>query len=424
MSRRLRQDAVAIFTAGVESAHPGKVMAEALAQEAWQQPVEVIALGKAACSMMAAALVGLPPGLLHGEALAITDAGNAVEYPGARVMVAGHPLPDQAGLRAAEVVRERLQRAGTGTTLLTLISGGGSALLPAPVPGVSLDDKVAATGLLLACGARIDEINTVRKHLSTLKGGWMTALAFPAQVRSLILSDVPDDDPGVIGSGPTVPDPTTFADALAVIDRYQLADSMPATVVEYLRAGAVGLRPETPKPADPVFATARHRVIGGPGLALAGAARRAQALGYQVVGTPNPLAGEARLLGEAMAKRASSYPRPSALIWGGETTVTVGGRGRGGRNQELALAFALAATHLDQPWVLVAGGTDGRDGPTNAAGGVVNSGTIARIMAAGLDPRASLDDNDSHHALAAAGDLLITGPTGTNVADLAILLLG
>ncbi|HKX76432.1 MAG TPA: glycerate-2-kinase family protein, partial [Acidimicrobiia bacterium] len=220
MTGRLRQDAVAIFTAGVESAHPGGVMAEALAQQAWNQPVEVIAFGKAACSMMAAALAGLPPGLLQSEALAITDDGNAVDHPRARVMVAGHPLPDQAGLRAAEVVRERLRRAGKSTTLLTLISGGGSALLPAPVPGVSLDDKVAATGLLLACGARIDEINTVRKHLSTLKGGWMTALAFPAQVRSLILSDVPDDDPGVIGSGPTVPDPTTFADALAVIDRY------------------------------------------------------------------------------------------------------------------------------------------------------------------------------------------------------------
>ncbi len=426
MSDAGRRAATAIFAAAVEAAHPAPAVATALAVDPMpaDAPMHVLAFGKAACAMAAAVLGSIPPAQVQRPALCVTDAGNATDVEGGRVLVAGHPLPDAAGLAAAEEVAERLRLAPAQDTVLALVSGGSSALLPAPVAGVSLDDKVLTTRLLLESGATIHEVNIVRKHLSFLKGGGMCRLAYPAAVRSLILSDVLDDDPSAIGSGPTVPDSTTYGDAVEIIRRYRLP--APTSVTEHLQAGMDGRLPETPKPGDPVFSRSSHLVIGGNAVSLAVAAETAEGLGYRARLIDRRLQGEARVVAAKMVEAACAGRAPAAMLWGGETTVTVRGAGQGGRNQELALAFVLAARQhrLSRPFVLLSAGTDGRDGPTDAAGGMVDQGTLDRIRAAGLEPLALLDDNDSHRALAAAGDLLITGPTGTNVADLQILLLG
>ncbi len=440
----LRNDATAIFKAGVDAADPFRAVSrcltagehhleigldpnrpEATRQGRWQT-VHVIAFGKAACAMAKAARQAIPARLLAEPATVVTNYENAAPADGLSVMAAGHPLPDQAGLAAAAAVAEQVRRAERNELVLVLVSGGGSALLPYPVAGVSLADKIATTDLLLASGASINQINCVRKHLSRLKGGGLTKLAAPADLHALILSDVLGDDLSAIASGPTVADDSRFCDAVAVLQDKGLWDKVPAAVREHLQQGLRGLVPETPKPGDPIFRHAGHTLVGSNRISVDAALRKAEQLGFEAKLYCDRLSGEAREAAERWVVHANELRRQglrkaTALVAGGETTVTLKGNGRGGRNQEMALAFALAAERhgFAGDWVFLSGGTDGRDGPTDAAGGLVDPGTVERIS----EPAELLDNNDSYRALTQSRDLLTTGATGTNVADLQVLLI-
>lgn len=341
-------------------------------------------------------------------------------------VVGQHPQPgpgsEEGGRRALAIATAMPADA----ELLVLISGGASSLMAVPAPGLRLEDKREATGVLLRSGADIYALNTVRKHMSAIKGGRLAA-ACPAASHTFVLSDVVGDDLSFIASGPTVPDATTYGDALFVIDRFGGRDAFPPPVIEHLLAGARGERPESPKPGDPRLARARTELVGGRHDAMRGAAADAEACGYAVVMLDEPIVGEARLAGAELARRAIASRRaaagPLCLIASGETTVRVTGRGRGGRNQELALAAAEVLADLSTPVVAASLGTDGIDGPTDAAGAIVDATTISRAMRSGLSPAAILDNNNSYALFDALGDLVRTGPTGTNVGDLQVFLL-
>jgi glycerate 2-kinase len=385
--------------------------------------VWLIAAGKAAAAMASAA------GQVAGSRLR----GGMVVGPGPihapqslETIVGGHPVPtagsEQAGRRAIEIARH----VAPGDRLLLLLSGGASALMALPADGITLDDKCRTTDRLLRAGADIHALNTVRKHLSAVKGGWLAASA-AAPLLTLAISDVVGDDPSVIGSGPTVADRSTFEHALDVLRRYGGEREYPRPVTAYLKEGARGARPETPKPGDLRLDRAQTTVIGGRHDAMRGAATEAATRGYRAVVLEAPVVGEARDTAPAhvaaIADLVARAGRPLCVISSGETTVRVNGTGQGGRNQE----FALAAAGLLPPLGLVAAtsaGTDGVDGPTSAAGAIVDNTTIERAERAGLaPPSAYLDDNNSHAFFAALGDLVTTGPTGTNVGDLQVFLL-
>ena len=347
------------------------------------------------------------------------------------VAEAGHPVPTPASAAAASGALALAEAAGPDDLVVALVSGGGSALWGLPPAGVSLDEVGQTTRLLLENGVPIDDINTVRKHLSRISGGRLALAAAPARVLAFVLSDVVGDDPAVIASGPTVPDPTTFADARAVLRDAGLMEAVPASVRAYLDGGAAGAVADTPGPEHPAFGMVTTRVIGTNGTALAAAAREAARLGYVVDRVEPEVEGEARAVGRRVADAALAMRagRPTCRLWGGETTVTVVGTGRGGRNQEVALAAALAlgpSTSSGQAAeagaVVLSGGTDGVDGPTDAAGGWASPGTAGAIRQAGLDPAERLRDNDAYAALDAAGALVRTGPTHTNVADVIVAL--
>ena len=435
-----REHARAIFAAGLAAAEPGHCVRRALAVEgnhlrcgtrriAFDQisTLRVIGAGKATAAMAQAA-----EGIL-GERI---DAGaintkydHALPLKHIETFEAGHPIPDEAGVAGAQRQLELLAGLDANAVVIALFSGGGSALLPAPAPGISLADKQEATRQLLACGATIDQINALRKHLSAAKGGLLARAAAPAQICALMLSDVIGDPLDTIASGPTHPDSTTFAYCLELIDRYDLRQQLPASVRQRLEAGAGGTLPETPKPGDPCFADSVSLVVGNSSLAIDAAAAQARAHGYEVLVLTSRLQGEAREAAAALTAVAQEVAhadrpgaKPACLIAGGETTVTLRGDGKGGRNQELALAASL---HLDG-WpaiTLLSGGTDGTDGPTDAAGALVDGATLARARAMDLQARAFLDRNDAYHFFQALDDLVITGPTGTNVMDLQILLI-
>jgi len=346
---------------------------------------------------------------------------------------AGHPVPDAAGMAGAERIVSLLTGLTEHDLVIVLLSGGGSALLPLPVAGVSLADYRSLTDLLLGSGADITEINTVRKHCSRLQGGRLAELAAPAHIVSLILSDVVGSPLDAIASGPTVPDPTTFADAWAVLARYDLLERAPAPVIAHLRRGMSGALPDTPKSGDPLFARVRNIIIGDNASAGCAAVARARDLGFHSMLLSSFVQGEAREVGRALAGLAqgiatgqSDIALPACLVLGGETTVTLKGAGRGGRNQELALAAGVAlGGYVLPPGVtaaVVSFGTDGTDGPTDAAGGVGADDTMSRAAGLGLDLRTALAANDSYPCLAALGDLLVSGPTGTNVNDLLLVL--
>ncbi len=347
---------------------------------------------------------------------------------------AGHPVPDAAGMVGAEGIAALLQTAGERDLVIVLLSGGGSALLPSPVKGVTLDEYQVLNGLLLRSGADITEINTVRKHCSQLQGGQMARLAAPARQVALILSDVVGSPLDVIASGPTVADPTTYADALAMLDRFEVTDQTPPALLAHLRRGAAGQATETPKPGDPIFERVANVVIGDNASACRAAVAEAEALGFEGVFLTTFCRGEAREVGKVVAGLAlgiaheqSGWRPPICLVMGGETTVTVRGGGLGGRNQELALSAALtldAGQALPDVEIMVASlATDGTDGPTDAAGGVATSDSIAHGRALGLDAYAALAANDSLPYLDALGDLILTGPTGTNVNDVLFVLV-
>ncbi|MCS7221988.1 MAG: glycerate kinase [Anaerolineae bacterium] len=337
---------------------------------------------------------------------------------------AGHPIPDAAGLKGAQRVLSWLRNLSAEDLVICLISGGGSALLPAPAEGLHLEDKQALTEMLLRAGATINEINAVRKHCSLLKGGQLARQAAPATLITLVLSDVVGSPLDVIASGPTVPDLSTFADAYAVLERYGLVEQAPASIVARLRQGMAGALAETPKPGDPCFKRVQTVVVGDNRIAAQAAAECARQLGFSTQVLTTFIEGEAREVARVCAallkeevQTDAPLPRPACLILGGETTVTVRGHGRGGRNQELALAAALALDGWPDV-AIISLGTDGTDGPTNAAGALATGWTVRAGKAIGLDAAAMLSDNDAYRFFSALGDLIITGPTGTNVNDL------
>jgi len=342
---------------------------------------------------------------------------------------AGHPVPDARGREAAQRMVSLLQGTTANDLVICLLSGGGSALLPLPVPGVTLDALQRLTSDLLRCGATINEINAVRKHLSQVQGGQLARLAAPAPVIALILSDVVGSPLDVIASGPTVPDTSTFADAMGVLERYGLVEQTPPTIVAHLRRGLAGEIPETPKPGDPVFAQVQTLVIGDNRIAAQAAVQKAAELGFHTLLLSTYVEGEARevakvlaSLGKEIARYGQPLPRPACLVAGGETTVTIRGQGKGGRNQELALAAAIALEGWEDVLLLTVA-TDGGDGPTDAAGAFADGTTVARARAKGLNPAAYLANNDAYNFFQALGDLLITGPTRTNVNDLTLIFV-
>jgi glycerate 2-kinase len=347
--------------------------------------------------------------------------GYTARVGGIEVVEAGHPVPDARGQAAAGRILDLARQAGPRDLVIVLVSGGGSALTPAPVAPITLDEKRTVTRLLLEAGATIGELNAVRKHLSFLKGGQLARAVAPATLLALALSDVIGDPLDVIASGPTVPDSSTFADALEVLMRRRAADRVPVSVLRRLQAGHRGEIAETPKPGDPVFDHVTNVVIGNNAVVVAAAAAAAEHLGYRPTVLTRELQGEAREVGPDLVRRARALTPPACLLAAGETTVTVRGRGRGGRCQELALAAAMAMDG-NAPLTLLAAGTDGTDGPTDAAGAIVDAGTPRRGVAAGRHPRLTLDDNDSYTFLRASGDLVVTGPTNTNLLDLCIVL--
>src|SRR5881296_525493 len=340
--------------------------------------------------------------------------------PTRRVTIAeaGHPVPDARGEAAADRLLALARDAGAGERLLFLVSGGGSALTPAPTPPVTLAEKQAVTRLLLASGATINELNAVRKHLSRFKGSQLARAAAPAPILTLALSDVIGDPLDVIASGPTAPDPTTFADALGVLEARKIRGQAPTSVVQRLEAGARGEIAETPKPGDPLFRSVTNVVIGNNELVVRAAADAARRIGYVPTVLGSAIEGEARVVARDLVARGRALTPPACLIAGGETTVTVRGRGRGGRCQELALAAALELGSADD-LVVLAAGTDGTDGPTDAAGAIVDGRTLER---GGADARRWLDDNDVYAYLTRSGDLITTGPTNTNLLDVYLVL--
>ncbi len=438
---QLRRRAAGILTAAVRAVEPAAAVKRFMSRRGHRlrvgsrrydlrqiRRILVVGAGKAGAPMAAALEQVLGARITSG--LVIVKYGYTAPLRRIRLLEAGHPLPDAAGERGAAQMLDLLRGARADDLVVCLISGGGSALLPAPVPGVTLDDEIAVTDLLLRSGATIQEVNAVRKHLSQVKGGHLAEAAAPARVVVLILSDVVGNPLDAIASGPASPDPTTFADALAVVHRYQLEDRLPASALAYLHRGALGHAPETPKPGDPLFRRVQVVVVGSNAQALAAAANRAKKSGFRTLVLTAFLEGEAREAARVFASVVRSINAlrtplapPACLLAGGETTVTVRGRGRGGRCQE----FALAAGQAIAGWsdTVVAGfGTDGTDGPTDAAGALVDGETMARARSLGLDPARALADNDSYAVFHGLGDLLMTGPTKTNVNDIYLALVG
>ena len=438
--QRLRADAREIFAAGVRSADPAAAVRRALDMDKDRLRVEkrayalssirnlfIAGCGKAGAPMARAALEILGEKVSGG--VVVVKYGHKLPLENIEIIEAGHPIPDSAGLHGARRIMDLARRCSWEDLLLFLLSGGGSALFPCPAAGLSLEDKQQTTDALLKSGATIHEVNAVRKHISQVKGGRLAKLTAPARLIALILSDVVGDAPEAVGSGPTAPDSTTYADCLQIIQRYSLAHRLPPAILDFLQSGARQEIAETPKPSDRIFENVQNVIIGNNRAALLAARRRAEALGYQARVIAEAMHGESRVVAKSHAAFVKDVVRtgtpvspPACLLAGGETTVTVVGDGLGGRNQEFALAAATAIENLDGV-VILSGGTDGADGPTEAAGGIVDGSTILRGKAKNLDPEKFLARNDSYHFLLATDDLLITGPTLTNVMDLQITLI-
>ncbi len=432
----LRRQALRIFHAALKAAAPAEAVLRHLKLQhntliagrkryrlnAFQN-IYVVGAGKAGGAMAKAVERLLGKRITAG--LVNVKYGHIARLRRIELNESGHPIPDRNGEQGANRIVQIARQAGPDDLIVCLISGGASALLPLPAPPVTLEEKQETTRLLLHCGADIHEINCIRKHISLVKGGELARLAYPATVLTLILSDVIGDDLDVIGSGPTVPDRTTFSDAKSILDKYAIWDKVPQPVRDRLSANA----PETPKPGHKIFDKVQNLIVGSNRLAVDAAAREARALGFRTSVLSTFVEGETREVAHvhaAIAKeiRASGRPvkPPACVISGGETTVTIHGTGLGGRNQEFTLAAALDIAGLEDVLVLSAG-TDGSDGPTDAAGAIGAGTTIARAQARGLQASRFLADNDSYHFFEALGDLVKTGPTGTNVADIQIILV-
>lgn len=386
--------------------------------------IYVLGAGKAGSAMSRAAEDALGGRIAGG--LVIVKDGHIGDSPPERIEIveASHPVPDLRGVEATGRLLELAERAGENDLVLCLISGGGSALMTAPAQGLALEDIQLATQALLRAGATINELNAVRKHLSRISGGRLARAAAPARVLSLILSDVTGSPLDVIASGPTAPDPTTFQDALAVLQRHGLAHNVPAAVLDRLQAGARGEIEETPKPDDPLFANVENVIVASNVLAVEAAATQANELGLSTIVMSTFVEGEASEVGlvlAGVAKEIARYGRPvtspGCVLFGGETTVTVRGSGIGGRNTELALGAAVGIREMGSQVLVASLATDGGDGSSPSAGAIVDGTTIARGEALGLEHDAALANNDSYTYLSQVGDALMLGPTGTNVND-------
>ncbi len=439
--KTLRKHAVSIFRAALKAADPVEAVlrhvrldGETLIAGKRRYPlsrfrrIHVVGAGKASAAM-ASAVERLLGSRIHGGIVNVKY-GHLAKLRRVQLNECGHPVPDENGVRGTERIAAMVRDAGKEDLVLCLISGGASALMPAPAPPITLEEKQATTRLLLKCGATIHEVNAARKHISALKGGQLAAMASPATVISLLLSDVIGDNLDVIGSGPTAPDQSTFADAIQILRKYGIESDVPGSVRDRLHQGAEGLFPETPKPGDKLFQRVQNVVVGSNLQAVDAAAKCARSLGYRTMVLSTSIEGETREVAgvhAAIAREIVDQKRPVAppacVISGGETTVTIRGQGLGGRNQEFVLAAAMGIQGLPNT-VILSGGTDGTDGPTDAAGAIADGDTISRARQLSLDAAAFLCNNDSYRFFEPLGDLLKTGPTNTNVMDVRILLVG
>ena len=438
--KQQRQEARIIFEAGLEAADPvvsirrhlqvnGPILhaGESVYDLTKYKNVYVVGAGKATAKMALAVEELLDERITGG--IVIVKRGHTVPLWKLEIVEAGHPIPDQSGVNATDNIVGLLRRTLESDLILCLISGGASALLASPRAGLSLQDKQQTTQALLNCGARIHEVNAIRKHISKVKGGRLAELAYPSTVVSFILSDVIGDAVDIIGSGPTAPDSSTFADCLSIIEEYGVGKMIPGVVRGFLQKGAAGEAAETPKAGDPIFHNVQNLIVGNNRFALSAAKERAETLGYHALVLSNSVDGEAKKVGVDHADIAKDVltghgrvNRPACIISGGETTVTIEGDGLGGRNQEFALAAAVEIDGMAGV-VVLGGGTDGTDGPTDAAGAIVDGTTLQRAREKGLDARDYLQRNDSYPLLKTVGDLLVTGPTLTNVMDLRLVLV-
>jgi hydroxypyruvate reductase len=438
---KLREDALKIFYAGLRAVDPARAVKRSLRREDallkigdtaysldYFKRILIVGAGKAAFPMAEAVEEIL--GDRISEGIVVVKHGYGGNLTRIKVKEASHPIPDEAGVKATYEIISLLQSAGEKDLVICLISGGGSALLLAPVEGISLEEKQKTTQVLLDCGASIQEINTIRKHLSLVKGGKLAKLAYPAHLQSLILSDVVGDRLDTIASGPTVPDPTTFEDCLQIIKKYKLQSHLPEKVLAHIKKGREGKVKETPKPGEHIFTRVKNLIVGSNILALKAAQKEAKRLGYNCLILSSSIQGETREVArvhtaicEEIYLSGNPIPPPACILSGGETTVVVRGKGKGGRNQEFALAACREIRGLEQVLMLSAG-SDGTDGPTDAAGAFVDGSTWRRAQERGLNPEKFLNNNDSYHFFQKLGDLFITGPTNTNVMDLRILLVG
>lgn len=387
----------------------------------------LIGTGKASASMAQAIEKIFGDRITQG--VISTKYGHVLPLERTEIIEAGHPIPDQKGFEGAKKIQSILKESGPEDLVIFLLSGGGSALSPLPAEGITLEEKQQVTQLLLDCGADIKEINTIRKHISQIKGGWLARWAYPSTIIGFILSDVVGDQLDVIGSGPTVPDISTFNEAWDILEKYGLIKKVARSIQKHLWSGKEGKVEETPKPGDPAFEKVLNILIGSNILALRAAENEASSYGLNTLILSSSIVGDTReaarfhlaIVKEVMSS-GNPLPRPACIISGGETTVTVKGNGLGGRNQEFALAGALEINGLEKV-VLLSGGTDGTDGPTNASGAVADYTTVSRARSIGLDPKAHLENNDAYPFFQRLGDLLITGPTHTNVMDVRIVLI-
>ncbi len=437
--RKLRKDALSIFQSALRAADPLEAVLREVRLKENQLIINkrrydlknftnifVIGAGKGSAKMAQAMEKIL--GYRITEGLIVVKYGYTAPLRKIKIHEAAHPIPDRKGLSGANKVIKLARRAGDNDLIINLISGGGSALLPAPHKGIPLKDKQHFTDLLLRSGATITEINAIRKHLSRIKGGHLARMAFPSTVISLILSDIIGDPVDSIASGPTSPDNTTFSDCLEILKKYQILKRTPSSVLKVLRNGEKGKIEETPMREAPCFIKTQNFIIGNNFKSLEAALQKAKMLGYRSLILSSMMKGETRevaLAHSAILKEilhsGNPVKRPACLISGGETTVTIRGRGHGGRNQEFVLSAALDLEHVKNTVVLSAG-TDGTDGPTDAAGAIADNLTVSRAMKLQMDPHQHLKNNDSYPFFRRLDDLIMTGPTNTNVMDVRILL--
>ena len=439
-NRIAREVVVSALEVAIESANPYKLVMEHVRLEDSNLIIDgeefslnkyknvlVVGGGKAVGAMAEALEDILGDRIKEGLVNILTGTAGRYRTRKIKLNEAGHPIPDLSGMAGAKCMLEMVEKSKKEDLIICLISGGGSAMMTLPARGISIEDKQKLTKLLLLSGANINEINTVRKHLSMFKGGQLSKAASPATIVSLILSDVVGDPIDSIASGPTAPDPTTYRDAIEILRKYDLWDKAPETIKNVLENGLAGILPETPKPDDPIFENVRNIVVGNNLMACKAARDRLKNLGFKTLILTTRMQGESREVGMflgSIAKEISSsgnpHPPPAAIVIGGETTVTVRGRGLGGRNQELVLSAAKCIA--DRNGICIGSiGTDGIDGPTDAAGALVDGETLRRADELGLDYGKALMENDSYNFFRMLGDLLITGPTGSNVNDIAVL---